>query len=33
MTDFLADILLGKIKALAGDYPAKKHRVFEAWTR
>ena len=32
MTDFLADVLLGNIKALAGDYPTEEHRVFEAWT-
>jgi hypothetical protein len=31
MTDFLSDVLLGKIKALAGDFPTEEHRVFEAW--
>jgi hypothetical protein len=32
MTDFLAEVLLGKIEALAGDYPRDENRVFEAWT-
>jgi len=33
MTDFLAEVLLGKIRALAGDYPQDDDRVFEAWTK
>ena len=32
MTDFLAEVLLGKIEALAGDYPREGNKVFEAWT-
>ncbi len=32
MTEFLTGILLGKIEALAGDYPQKEGRVFKAWT-
>jgi len=31
MTDFLFEILTGKIQALAGDYPREEHRVFETW--
>jgi hypothetical protein len=33
MTEFLTGILLGKFKALAGDYPRDENRVFEAWTK
>ena len=31
MTDFLCDVLTGKIQALAGDYPKDEHKVFEVW--
>jgi hypothetical protein len=32
MTDFLCEVLTGKIQALAGDYPRDSHRVFETWS-
>jgi hypothetical protein len=32
MTEFLVEVLLGKIGALAGDYPRDENRVFESWT-
>ena len=31
MTDFLSDILTGKITALAGDYPHDQDRIFKPW--
>lgn len=31
MTDFLCDVLTGKIEALAGGYPTDENRVFESW--
>jgi hypothetical protein len=31
MTDFLSEVLTGKIQALAGDYPRDEHRIFKPW--
>ncbi len=33
MTEFLAGVLLGEIKALASDYPTDEDRVFESWPK
>jgi hypothetical protein len=33
MTDFLCEVLTGKIEALAGQYPKPEHLVFKQWTK
>jgi hypothetical protein len=33
MTDFLCDVMTGKIEALAGDYPKDEDRIFEPWKK